>query len=67
LGFFESLESIRLGVPGGIAEGIGHLFNEIMKNYSDIPSGIRLILKILYYVIPLGLLAYFLNDTYGLF
>tara|TARA_B100001250_G_scaffold67483_1_gene54022 strand:- start:606 stop:770 length:165 start_codon:yes stop_codon:yes gene_type:complete len=54
-------------VPGGIAEGIGLLFNEIMKNYSDIPSGIRLILKILYYTVPLGLLAYFLDDTYGLF
>ena len=63
----KALYQFDLGVPGGIAEGIGLLFNEIMKNYSDIPSGIRLILKILYYAIPLGLLAYFLDDTYGLF
>jgi len=41
---------------------LDYMFN----NFKDLPRSIQFVLNFLFYAIPLGILIYYLDDTYGL-
>ena len=40
--------------------------DELFKNFKDLPRPIQFVLNFLFYAIPLGILIYYLDDTFGL-
>ena len=47
-------------------EIIPELLEEFFKHFKDLPSPVQILLNFLFYAIPLGILVYYLDDTYGL-
>ena len=40
--------------------------DELFKNFKDLPRPVQILLNFMFYAIPLGILIYYLDDTYGL-
>ena len=49
-----------------ILEIIPASLDYIFNNFKDLPRPVQFILNFLFYAIPLGMLIYYLDDTYGL-
>ena len=42
------------------------LLEEFFKHFKDLPKPVQILLNFMFYAIPLGILIYYLDDTYGL-
>ena len=47
-------------------EILPELLEEFFKHFKDLPRPVQILLNFLFYAIPLGILVYYLDDTYGL-
>ena len=46
-------------------EILPELLEEIFKDFKKLPKPAQLLLNFMFYAIPLGILVYYLDDTYG--
>ena len=49
-----------------ILEIIPAFLDYMFNNFKDLPRPVQFILNFLFYAIPLGILIYYLDDTFGL-
>ena len=47
-------------------EILPELLEEFFKHFKDLPRPLQFLLNFMFYAIPLGILIYYLDDTYGL-
>ena len=47
-------------------EILPELLEEFFKHFKDLPRPLQILLNFMFYAIPLGILIYYLDDTYGL-
>jgi len=47
-------------------EILPELLEEFLKHFKDLPRPVQILANFMFYTIPLGILIYYLDDTYGL-
>ena len=47
-------------------EILPELLEGTFKDFKELPKSLQILLNFIFYAIPLGILIYYLDDTYGL-